>query len=192
MDKTALKALFGCLVLMAAYAVIKADPSSIRHELPQAVIAANEGEAVSSEPELISEAPEELAESNAARVNMEVPDEALSMVERIKIVQDLLPKNGQLKFSGSAEAHHLHPALLRAGLELGHLKEVWLKDPSERKLAFDFYEDCTFDDRLFESVRALCYVNAIEVSVYLKKTDQVLAWTVNNSVQNLASRLMAN
>jgi len=191
MDKTALKALFGCLVLMAAYAVVKINPSSMRHELVEAVpLAVDTATAPSPEQTSGDRAVDESAD--AAVVDIQVPDAALSMVERIKIVQDLLPKNGQIKFNGPDEAHHLHPALLRAGLEMGHLKEIWLKEPAERKLAFDFYEDCTFNDRLFDSVRALCYVNAIEVSVYLKKTDQVLAWTVDNSVQSLASHLMTN
>ncbi|MBK9323247.1 MAG: hypothetical protein IPM97_09955 [Bdellovibrionaceae bacterium] len=194
MDKTALKALFGCLVLMAAYAVIKTNPSPLRHELVETTALPGDSEALVPAQARVQKVEDSATGdlADAASVDVEVPDAALSMVERIKIVQNLLPKNGQIRFKGPADAHHIHPALLRAGIELGHLKEIWLKEPAERKLAFEFYEDCTFNDRLFDSIRALCYVNAIEVSVYLEKTDQVLSWTVDNSVQSLASHLMTN
>lgn len=198
MDKTAIRILFGCLVLMAAYGVFKSKSSPLPVLADEGSGApasyANDLNAEATDvanPVTLSDTPRDVTDLEAES-NVPDIDIGLSFPERIKLVQDLLPKYGELKFKGNIDVHGLHPALLKAGVELGHLKDAWLKDPNERKLAFDFYEQCTFDDRLIESVRALCYVNAIEVSVFLKKEDQVLAWTVDNSVQSLASQLMAN
>ena len=189
MNKNAFKLIIGSLLIAAAIHWIK--PASRSQILP-----------MPTEQETVpvrAPAPEaDKAPTPSAAVmvpSATVADEApqakpTSIPDVILKVQQSLPRIGQITFKNNEEVHHVHPAILQAGLQLGRLKEIWMQKPEARKAALEFYEQCTFDVQVVDSVRALCYINAVEVSVYLKKTERVMTWTLDHSVQNLASRLM--
>jgi hypothetical protein len=186
-DKTAYKAFIGCFFLMAVMLVMSPKQSITPEITPEDSKEFTESKAASS---VVAET---LVQKPASRKEiLDLPVQVMNVPEMIQHLQSSLPQNGKLKIDKEADFHHMHPAILRAGMELGHLKEMWIHQPMERPLAFNFYEQCTFDQSLIESVRALCYVSAIEVSVYLKKTDKVLAWNVDSSIQDLASKLLSN
>jgi len=188
MDKTALKAFFGCVLLLAVVFVFRPKHrQSLKSDLVPGTSAEEVVEDLNEDPQdealNLEKTPQEKTAVTAAPMNIDA---------MIKQVQENLPQNGRMKIESEEDYHHTNPAILRAGEEMGHLKEIWMKSPQERPKALAFYEQCTFDQSLVESVRALCYMNAIEVSVYLNRTEKVLAWNIDRSVQDLANRLMAN
>jgi hypothetical protein len=185
MDKVILKVIFAVLLVVALVAITKPSSSPSKTPAEEGLGYGDEETPTYSRYEAKKEV---LPEAALIPAKVEGPSPAL--LESLQKLKSSLPLQGQLKFKSAEAAHRIHPAVLQAGVELGHLKELWISQPANRPLAYEFYEDCTFNDRLVESVRALCYLNAVEISTYLKKTDQVLAWTVNERVQSLASRMM--
>ena len=147
MNKNAFKIIVGSLLFAVVIHYIK--PTS-RHAIPTA----------SEEQETIpvrAEMPEAYSNHTSpdlapppATINAEATPTttATSIPEVIRKVQESLPRNGQLTFKNNEEIHHVHPAVLNAGMQLGHLKEIWMQKPEARKAALDFYEQCTFDHEI--------------------------------------------
>lgn len=194
MDKVFLKIIFVFVLVAGMIALTKPAPPANKLEGTDKQIDSESSDASFEETpaSLKFKIQEQVHDQAGLPEESKSTKDQISMTDAIRQVESILPQTGQLKFSSPEAAHHIHPAVLRAGIELGQLKEKWLLQPQQRDQVFKFYEECTFNVRVAPSVRALCYINAIEISMYLKKTDQVLAWNLDDSVQNLASRLMSN
>jgi hypothetical protein len=182
MNKSTLKAFLAILAVGMIFILFRPSPVKVSATLDE------EEETHVVTPYLEADA----LPAKPAALPIQTSVDPVTSSETFRRWQNLLPKTNALRFENHVQAQHLHPAILNAGRALGELKELWLKDPKKRAMAFELYQQCTLDGAVVESVRALCYVNALEVSIYLKKTDLVLAWNVDPAVQSLAARWMDN
>jgi len=76
-----------------------------------------------------------------------------------KIFADMPLRNDLQNLKSSGEAHHYPEPVIRAGHQLGLLKEILVKRPEFEEQGAVFYQKCASEEKAITSVRALCLTN---------------------------------
>lgn len=89
----------------------------------------------------------------------------------LKDTERKLPKVSELKKLPAGALHRTPPVVIKAGRDLGVIKEVLRVHESYERVAAPFYKSCAKDDTGVTPVRALCLTNLIEIK---KKNGETL------------------
>lgn len=76
-----------------------------------------------------------------------------------KALAEIPLKNDLKNLKSSEEAHHFPEPVIKAGHQLGQIKEIIVKRPEFEEEAMNFYSSCASSDQAITSVRALCLTN---------------------------------
>lgn len=88
----------------------------------------------------------------------------VSFKQLLKETEEALPLLADLKKLPSEALHHTPFLIIRAGKDLGTIKEILKINTSFEKEALVFYQRCAKNKKGVTSVRALCLTNLLEIN----------------------------
>jgi len=105
--------------------------------------------------------PQKVALAHNSEIVLNIDD---LTVETFTVLTDKTLKEMPLKsdlqnLKSSDEAHHYPEPVIRAGQQLGLIKEILVKRPELEEQGAVFYQKCASEDKAITSVRALCLTN---------------------------------
>lgn len=123
--------------------------------------------------------------------SVNIQEVVLSEQEFHEGLQDILqqiPKKGLVKKEDEDKVHHIPDFLIHVGKRLGGIKNIIEKQPELAPIALDFYYKCAKENSSLNSIRALCYVNIVELSQSTSK--QVNTDGISPEVIELANNIL--
>ena len=82
----------------------------------------------------------------------------------LKETESKLPLLNDIKKLPSTALHHTPALIIRAGKDLGVIKEILIINTSLEKFALGFYQRCAKNNKVVTPVRALCLTNLLEIN----------------------------
>jgi len=122
------------------------------------------------------------------------PSEAKDRYEQAmtKILQEMptLTRQSPPKADNDNEVHELQPDEFKEGQKLAELRKLSLENEKFAAATQIIYADCSQRSDLAVSVRAVCFMRAMELSIKLKNPKTIVQLDVPADVRKLALKLV--
>ena len=120
-------------------------------------------------------------------------DEKVSFEVKLKRIVDEIPTGANWskpKTDADGDVHGFQADEITEGRKLSELRELTLKNENYISIAQQTYAECAEKDGFDKSVRAVCFMRAMEISIKLKNPEMIVGLNVPVDVRELALKLV--